>query len=50
MAASGKANRGSGKMTSEAIAALGAARLARLVLAQAERDAVFARAATCVNS
>jgi len=44
MAASGKGSRGSGKMTSEAIEALGPARLARLVVAQAERDAVFARA------
>ena len=44
MGASRKGSRGSGKMTSEAIAALGAGRLARLVLAQAERDAVFARA------
>lgn len=44
MGASRKGGRGSGKMTSEAIAALGAGRLARLVLAQAERDAVFARA------
>ncbi|AOF95014.1 DUF6880 family protein [Sphingobium sp. RAC03] len=44
MAVSKKGSRGAGKMTSEAIEALGPARLARLVLAQAERDAVFARA------
>lgn len=44
MAASGSGKRGTGRMTLEAIEALGPARLARLVLAQAERDAVFARA------
>ncbi|TAJ75208.1 MAG: hypothetical protein EPO45_15525 [Sphingobium sp.] len=44
MAASGSGKRGTGRMTLEAIEALGPARLARLVLAQAERDAIFARA------
>ena len=44
MATSDSGKRGTGRVTLDAIQALGPARLARLVLAQAERDAVFARA------
>ncbi len=44
MATSGSGKRGTGRVTLDALQALGPARLARLVLAQAERDAIFARA------
>ena len=45
MAASGKASRSSTRLTLENLESLGAARLARLVLNQAEADPIFARAA-----
>ena len=45
MAGKGKASRSSTKLTLENLESLGAARLARLVLNQAEADPIFARAA-----